>query len=66
MIDGTTLLYIAQNQGSRLAIFDVTDPAHIKDEGLVEIDPLGPFDFVSSLGNRAELIRFRKTGGTRC
>jgi hypothetical protein len=62
-IDGTTLLYIEQNQGSRLAIFDVTDPAHIKGEGSVEVDAPGPFDFVSSLGTRAELIRFRQDQG---
>jgi len=62
-IDGTTLLYIERNQGSRLAIFDVTDPAHIKDEGSVELGPIGPFDFVSSLGSRAELIRFRQDQG---
>jgi hypothetical protein len=63
MIDGTTLLYIGQNQGSRLAIFDVTDPAHINGVGSVEVDAPGPFDFVSSLGSRAELIRFRKSQG---
>jgi hypothetical protein len=63
MIDGTTFLYIEQNQGSRLAILDVTDPAHIKAEGSIEIGPLGPFDFVSSLGSRAELIRFRQDQG---
>jgi hypothetical protein len=62
-IDGTTLLYIEQNRGSRLAIFDVTDPAHIKGEGSVEVDAPGPFDFVSSLGSRAELIRFRQDQG---
>jgi hypothetical protein len=62
-IDGTTLLYIEQNQGSRLAIFDVTDPAHVKGEGSVEVDAPGPFDFVSSLGSRAELIRFRQSQG---
>jgi hypothetical protein len=62
-IDGTTLLYIEQNQGSRLAILDVTDPAHIKDAGSVEVDAPGPFDFVSSLGSRAELIRFRRDQG---
>jgi hypothetical protein len=62
-IDGTTLLYIEQNQGSRLAVFDVTDPVHIKDEGSVELDALGPFDFVSSLGSRAELIQFRQDQG---
>jgi hypothetical protein len=27
--DGRTLLYIEQNHGARLAIFDVTDPAHV-------------------------------------
>jgi hypothetical protein len=63
MIDGTTFLYIEQNQGSRLAILDVTDPAHVKAEGSIEIGPLGPFDFVSSLGSRAELIRFRQDQG---
>jgi hypothetical protein len=62
-IDGTTLLYIEQSQGSRLAVFDVTDPVHIKDEGSVELDALGPFDFVSSLGSRAELIQFRQDQG---
>ena len=62
-IDGRTLLYIEQNRGSRLAILDVTDPAHIKDEGSVEVDAPGPFDFVSSLGSRAELIRFRQDQG---
>jgi hypothetical protein len=62
-IDGATLLYVEQNQGSRLAIFDVTDPAHVKDAGSVEVDAPGPFDFVSSLGSRAELIRFRRDQG---
>lgn len=62
-IDGTTLLYVEQNQGSRLAIFDVTDPAHVKGAGSVEVDAPGPFDFVSSLGSRAELIRLRKDQG---
>jgi hypothetical protein len=62
-IDGTTLLYIEQNQGSRLAILDVTDPAHIKDAGSAEVDAPGPFDFVSSLGSRAELVRFRRDQG---
>jgi len=63
-IDGTTLLYIEQDQGSRLTIFDVTDPARIKGAGLVEVDAPGPFDFVSSLGSRAELIQFRQSQGT--
>jgi len=58
--DGRTLLYIEQNQGSRLATFDVTDPAHIKGEGSVQLESSGPFDFVSPVGKRAELVRFRQ------
>jgi hypothetical protein len=62
--DGRTLLYIEQNQGNRLAIFDVTDPGHVKGEGSVQLDVTGPFDFVSTLGNRAEFIRFRQDQGS--
>jgi hypothetical protein len=58
-IDGITVLYIEQNQGTSLATFDVTDPAHIKGEGSVRLEASGPFDFVSPLGNQAELIQFR-------
>jgi hypothetical protein len=58
-IDGTTVLYIEQNQGTNVAMFDVTDPAHIKSEGSARLEASGPFDFVSPLGNQAELIQFR-------
>jgi hypothetical protein len=58
--DGRTLLYIEQNQGSRLATFDVTDPAHVKGKGSVQLESSGPFDFVSPVGKEAELIRFRQ------
>jgi hypothetical protein len=63
-IDGRTLLYIEQNQGARLAIFDVTDPGHVKGEGSVQLDAPGPFDFVSTLGDRAEVVRFRQGQGS--
>ena len=59
-IDGRIMLYIAQNQGARLATFDVTDPLHIKGEGSVHLDASGPFDFVSPVGDQAELVRFRQ------
>lgn len=59
-VDGNMLLYIEQNHGARLAIFDVTDPAHIKGHGSVELGAAGPFDFISPLGNHAELVRFRQ------
>jgi len=59
-IDGRTLLYIEQNQGSRLASFDVTDPVHVKSAGSVQLESSGPFDFLSPVGKQAELIRFRQ------
>jgi len=61
--DGRTLLYVEQRQGSQLAIFDVTDPAHIKGKGSAQLDAAGTFDFVASIGERAELVRFRQGQG---
>jgi len=55
---GSTYLYIAQHEGTRISIFDVTDPARIK---LVASHPLeanGTFDFVRPLGRHA-LVSFR-------
>jgi hypothetical protein len=57
--DGRTLLYIERNQGTRLAIFDVTDPSHVNSEGSVHLDAPETFDFVSNLGYQATLVRFR-------
>jgi hypothetical protein len=56
---GDTYLYVEQQQGARLSVFDVTDPARIK---LVVSTPLaaqGAFDFVRPLGHNAELVYFR-------
>src|ERR1700710_2936471 len=56
---GSTYLYVEQQQGARLSVFDVTDPARIK---LVASEPLaaeGAFDFVRPLGDHAELVHFR-------
>jgi len=61
--DGRTLLYIEQKDGARLATFDVSDPAHIKEEKATRLDAPGPFDFVSPLGDYAELVRFRDGEG---
>ncbi len=61
--DGRTILYIEQNHGARLAILDVTDPAHVKQEGSAQVDAPGSFDFVSSLGDNTELVRFRNGQG---
>jgi hypothetical protein len=59
-LDGRTFLYIEQDEGSRLAILDVTDPGHIKGAGSVQLDVSGPFDFISPVGNQGELVRFRQ------
>jgi hypothetical protein len=56
---GSTYLYIEQQRGARLSVFDVTDPARIR---LVVSTPLaaeGAFDFVRPLGDDAELVYFR-------
>src|SRR6202050_2234685 len=63
-LDGRTHLYIEQNHGAQLAIFDVTDPSHVKAEGSAQIDAPGPFDFVSNLGDRAEVVQFRQGQGS--
>jgi LVIVD repeat len=57
-----TYLYVEQQNGARLAIFDVTDPAKIKAAASVPINAPGAFDFVRYLNNRAELVRFRESG----
>ena len=57
--DGRVYLYVEQRDGAALAIFDVTDPTHVRDEGSAQLDAVGPFDFVASLGRRGELVRFR-------
>jgi hypothetical protein len=56
---GSTYLYIEQQRGARLSVFDVTDPARIK---LVVSTPLaveGAFDCVRPIGDHAELVYFR-------
>src|ERR1700733_5733511 len=56
---GSTYLYVEQQRGARLSVFDVTNPANIK---LVVSTPLateGAFDFVRPLGDQAELVYFR-------
>src|ERR1700726_318541 len=57
--DGGTYLYVEQQNGARLAVFDVTDPAKIKTAASVPLQTPGAFDFVRYLNDRTELIRFR-------
>jgi hypothetical protein len=61
--NGTTLLCVEQNQGASIAVFDVTDPSHVRSEGAAHADAPGPFHFVFSFGHDGELVRFRQDQG---
>ena len=56
---GNTYLYIEQQQGTRLSVFNVTDPARIKLVMSTALATQGAFDFVRPLGYNAELVHFR-------
>lgn len=57
--DGSFYLYVEQQNGARLAVFDVSNPARIKTVSVTPLDVTGPFDFVRPLDGSAELLRFR-------
>jgi hypothetical protein len=60
---GGTYLYIEQQQGARLTIFDVTDPSKITLVGSITLTVPGAFDFVRPLDGHGELVRFRDNKG---
>src|ERR1700720_4262173 len=57
---GSTYLYVEQQQGARLSVFDVTDPARIKLAVSTPLAAEGAFDFVRPLGDNEELVYFRQ------
>jgi hypothetical protein len=61
--NGSTFLYVEQQQGALLSVYDVTDPARIKLDAAVETGARGSYDFVGALGNN-ELIAFRDGSGS--
>jgi hypothetical protein len=54
----TLYLYLEENNGQKLAIFDVSDPHKIKFKRLVQTNAGAPFDFVQPAGQSLELIRY--------
>ena len=62
--NGSAYLYVEQQQGALLAVYDVTDPAHIKLTVSVPTEAHGAYDFVTPIGNTAELVSFRDGSGT--
>jgi hypothetical protein len=61
--NGQSYLYEAQLHGKQLAIFDVTDPSHITLKKVKSIAASGPFDFIRPIGEKTELIRYRRGNG---
>jgi hypothetical protein len=59
---GSTYLYLEQQEGARLTVLNVTDPARIKPVSSIPLKTEGAFDFMQPLNNRAELVRFRRSG----
>ena len=57
------ILYLEKDHGQKLAILDVTDPAHIQAVGQVSIAAPGAYDFAQYLGNSTVLIRYRNHSG---
>jgi len=57
------ILYLEKDHGQKLAILDVTDPAHIQAVGQVSIAAPAAYDFVQYLGNSTVLIRYRNRSG---
>ena len=61
--NGSAYLYVEQQQGTRLSVFDVTDPSEIRLTSSIPLSVPGTFDFVRPLDGRAELVRFRDNLG---
>src|SRR6267142_2591084 len=57
------ILYIQRDQGRKLAILDITDPAKIRAAGQVSIDAPAAYDFAQDLADSGVLIRYRNHSG---
>jgi hypothetical protein len=61
--DGSTYLYVEQQQGTRLLVFDVTNPEHMSLVTSTSIAVHGAYDFVDPV-NDGERIAFRDGSGS--
>ena len=57
------ILYIERDQGKKLAVLDITDPANIKGVGQVSLEAPASYDFVQDLAESAVLIHYRNHSG---
>lgn len=60
---GATYLFVEQEKGNQLSIFDVTDPAKIKLAGSATLNSPGEFQMVRPLNSHAILVRFENSEG---
>ena len=60
--NGNTYLYVEQQKGALLSVYDVSNPAHIKLQASVETGARSAYDFVNAMGDK-ELIAFRDGSG---
>jgi hypothetical protein len=61
--DGSTYLYVEQQQGALLAVFNVTNPEHMKLVSTASTAARGSYDFVAPIKD-GELISFRDGSGS--
>ena len=60
---GQAILYLEQDQGRKLAILDVTDPANIRAVGQASINAPSPYTFVQDMDESAVIIHYRNRLG---
>jgi hypothetical protein len=61
--DGSIYLYVEQQQGAALAVFDVTNPEHMKLVASSSTAARGAYDFVAPVKD-GELVSFRDGSGS--
>lgn len=61
--DGRAILYVEQDQGRTLAIFDVSHPTKIRALKQVSVTARAPYDFVRSASDSEVLIHYRDHSG---
>ncbi len=61
---GTPYLYLEQQQGARLVVLNVDDLAHVRVVASIATGLSRPYDFVQSISDTLEQIRFRDGSGS--
>ena len=59
----TLYLYVEQDNGRSIAVFDVSHPSKIALKAFVTVDAPASFDFVETVGRHTELIRYADGSG---